>query len=145
LLHAAPSFASEAANQVVEEARKSCEILAPGSSSFYGTFSFDESSITYIDLTGDGKDEEIIDSSDFECSISGLFCGSGGCNISVIVNEEVTDFFADNWTVVDWGKHPVLLLAVHGMNCGGSGVMGCVKAVVWSHGAFRSVGMNEKR
>lgn len=134
-----PSVASEAADKIISDARSSCEELAQSSADTQGTFEFDSTLISHIDLTGDGKAEEIIDSGDFQCSVGGLYCGSGGCNISIIAEGKITEFLAKNWTVKTWNGHPILLLAVHGMECGGAGVVGCLRAVVWSHGDFQSV------
>lgn len=42
--------------------------------------------------------------------------------------------------IIKWNNQPVILLAVHGSVCNGSGVRKCYQAYVWSEGALRSVG-----
>jgi len=93
-----------------------------------------------IDVTGDGVLNTIIDSRQFKCSSSAsLYCGTGGCSIWVIVDEKPHSFLAKAWEVAQMNGKPVLLLAVHGSECGGTNLRRCVRAEVWSEGAFHSV------
>ncbi len=93
-----------------------------------------------VDLTGDGRPEMIVNAGEFRCSTAAtLWCGTGGCPITVIVDGEAHMLFGRGWKVVDWSNLRVLLLEVHGSECGGTNLRKCVRAVVWSEGAFRSV------
>ncbi len=51
----------------------------------------------------------------------------------------VRRFHAEGWRVITWDSLPILLLAVHGSECGGTNLRRCFRAVVWSEGAFRSI------
>ncbi|MCR9212204.1 MAG: hypothetical protein NXI13_00690 [Proteobacteria bacterium] len=105
-----------------------------------GVFSTTRKAIPRIDLTGDGIPDTIIDSLQFRCSTAGtLWCGTGGCEITIIVEGKPYEFLAKGWKVVDWTSFKVLLLQVHGSQCGGTNLLNCVRAVVWSDGDFRSV------
>jgi len=132
---ATPAAASEAVGLVVDQAHQDCESFENG------VLSMTEQTISLADLTGDGRSEEIVDASQFSCSTAAsLFCGTGGCSITVIVNETAFDFLAKGWKIVQWGDQPILLLTVHGSECGGTNLRRCYRAVVWSEDGFRSVG-----
>lgn len=129
-----PASASEAASQVIDQARRDCRLFENG------VLETTPQAIAFADLTGDAKPEEIVDASQFSCSTAAsLFCGTGGCTITVIVDGTATEFLAKGWKVVDWSGQPILLLAVHGSACGGTNLRRCFKALVWSEGDFRSV------
>lgn len=126
--------AETAEQKVFEAARADCKAFENG------VFATTRKAIPRIDLTGDGKPDTIIDSVDFRCSTAGtLWCGTGGCALTIIVDGTAHDFLAKGWKVVDWGRFKVLLLQVHGSECGGTNLLTCVRAVVWSDGAFRTV------
>ena len=93
-----------------------------------------------VDLTRDGRPDIIVDAREFRCTTAAtLWCGTGGCPITVISDGIAYEFFAKGWKVVDWSNLRVLLLEVHGSECGGTNLRKCVRAEVWSEGAFRSV------
>jgi hypothetical protein len=125
--------ASPAATKVIESSRSFC-------SGEKGKFTMAPGAISAIDLTGDGKPDEIVDASKFNCSTAAsLYCGNGGCPITAIVAGKPTEFFAQGWRTVDWAGSNVLLLGVHGSRCGALGTTRCVEAVTWSEGSFRTV------
>ena len=128
-----PALASEAATAVVDQARADCRAFEDG------VLETTDEAITLIDLTGDGRPDELVDAAGFHCSSGNLFCGTGGCPVTAIVDGAPTEFLAKGWTVVDWGPLSVLLLQVHGSACGGTNLRTCVEAVVWSEDGFRSV------
>ena len=137
LFSALPSLASAtpAADKVIEDARANCRSFENGE------LSMNTRAITLMDVSGDGQRDEIIDSRHFSCSTSAsYFCGTGGCVITVIVDGKPTEFFAKGYKVVTWHSQPLLLLAVHGAACNGTGVRKCYEVHVWSQGAFRSPG-----
>ena len=130
---ATPSLASDAADQVVEQARQDCQAFENG------VLETTDDAVTLVDLTADGQPNEIVDAAGFRCSTGNLFCGTGGCSLTVLVDETPTEFLAKAWRVIEWGSLPILLLEVHGSACGGTNLRSCFEAVVWSEGGFRSV------
>lgn len=57
-----PALASETANQIVDAVRKECNAIEKGE------FHVSETAISYMDLTGDDREEEIVDGGQFSCS-----------------------------------------------------------------------------
>jgi hypothetical protein len=125
--------ATPAATKVIESSRNFC-------SGEKGTFTMAPGAVTPIDLSGDGKPDEIVDASKFNCSTAAsLYCGNGGCPVTAIVSGKSTEFFAQGWKTVDWAGSKILLLGVHGSRCGALGTTRCFEAVTWSEGSFRTV------
>jgi len=128
------ALASETVEGVIAQARADCRSFENG------TLTVAENAIVQADLTGDGRPEEIVDSREFTCSsAASLFCGTGGCTVTVVAEGVARTFLAKAWRIVDWGSQPILLLAVHGSDCGGTNLRRCFEAVVWSEGGFRSL------
>ncbi len=127
--------AAETAEQkVMEQARKDC------SSFENGVLTTTRKAIPRIDLTGDGVPDTIIDAHEFRCSTAAsMYCGTGGCSLWVIVGDKSYAYLAKGWKVVEWANLKVLLLEVHGSECGGTNLRKCVRAEVWSEGGFYSV------
>ena len=131
---AGPAGASGLADAVVEQARSDCRAFDNG------VLETATQAVSRVDLTGDGKVEEIVDSRHFTCPTAlSLFCGTGGCEITVIAEDTLATFLAKDWKTVSWGDQTILLLAVHGSACGGTNLRKCFRAVVWSEGGFRSL------
>jgi hypothetical protein len=128
--------AAETAEQkVMDEARKDC------SSFENGVLATTRKAIPRIDLTGDGIPDTIIDSHEFRCSTSAsMYCGTGGCSLWVIVGDTSYPYMAKGWKIVEWANSKILLLEVHGSECGGTNLRKCIRAEVWSDGGFYSVG-----
>ena len=87
--------ASEAARVVMDRAQVEC-------SSFNGGVLETDThkTVSLADLTGDGRPEEIIDGNQFNCPTARtLFCGTGGCQLTVIVHEQPFEFLAKAWRV----------------------------------------------
>jgi hypothetical protein len=131
---ASPAAAeSPAAREVVEAARSEC-------TKEKGQFDASPGSITPIDLSGDGTPDEIVDATKFACSTAvSLYCGTGGCPITAIVDGKSIELFGRGWMAMDWAGSKILLLDVHGSRCGANGTTRCFEAITWSEGAFRSV------
>ena len=129
----APSWASEAIDRVVDQARQDCSDFEDG------VLQTTDELLTLIDVTGDGEPDEVVDAHGFHCTTGSLFCGTGGCPLTVIVDNTPTEFLAKAWTVIEWGEQPILLLEVHGSECGGTNLRTCFEAVVWSEDGFRTV------
>ncbi len=122
-----------AQDAVIDEARAQCQAFEDG------TFTTTDDVLAQIDLSRDGRPDTLVDGHGFRCTSGNLYCGTGGCPLTVLVDGSRTDLLARGWRVVDWGTLSVLLLDVHGVGCGGTNLRPCVEALVWSEGAFRSV------
>jgi len=100
------------------------------------------SAVQSYKLTGSDIESIVLFEGDFVCGeAQGYLSGSGGGSIYITVGESVYDFFARGFAVTyPWGiETPIILLALHGSSCGGSGATACVKALVWDNGKFQSV------
>ena len=132
---AAPCAAQAAvtADDILTEAKADC------ASFDNGTVTVPPDAITQIDLTGDATPETVVDWGKLQCStMASAWGGTGGSMISVLIGDTRADYMALGWKVVDFGG-PVLLLQVHGAECGGTGSDPCVDAEVWNGQAMMSV------
>lgn len=130
-----PAYASDATDKIIDDARKDCQSFENG------VLEVSADAISLVDLTGNGVPDEVVDASHFSCSsAASLFCGTGGCAVSVVAEGVVGDYLAKGWRVTDWDGQPILLLAVHGSLCGGANPRRCIQAVIWSEGGLRSIG-----
>ncbi len=129
------AHASQAAGAVMDQARAEC------SSFDGGVLKTDpDNTITLVDLTGDGKPEEIVDGNKFSCPTAlTLFCGTGGCSLTVIVDEKPFEFLSKAWKVEKGtdGK-PVLKSAVHFSQCDYKDT--CWETFKWDGTSFISLG-----
>ena len=123
--------ASETGEKIVSAAKASCAEQK-------GEFKVAKNAVTKFDLTGDNKPDEIVDAAKFTCSTAAsLYGGSGGTELTVIVDGSPTQFLAHNWKVVTFDKTKVLLLAVHHSVCGEE-VAPCFAAYTWNGKGFWS-------
>ena len=128
-----PALASNIADKLIADAREACVTGEKGK------FDQGHNAISLIDLNGDKKPEEIIDSSKFTCSTAkNLYCATGGCPMTIIVNDKPTEFLAHKWRVVDWDCQKILLLAIHHSACGDENSP-CYSAFVLTDKGFRGV------
>ena len=119
------------ATQIVQQAKQDCNGFDNGN--FHST----EKTITLHDITGDGRPEEFVDTSQFSCSTAAsLWGGSGGTYLWVIVEGKAYEFLAHKWRVVDIDEQQVLLLAVHSSQCSDK-IGSCYRAYTWQDG-FRT-------
>ncbi len=128
-------LASGAAEKVVESARAECLSLDNG------VLSTDpQKTISLADLTGDDQPEEIVDGNQFSCSTAAsLFCGTGGCALTVIVGEKPFEFLAKAWKVEETSEgNPVLKIAVHWSQCDYKSP--CWESFNWDGSGFASLG-----
>ncbi|MES2435588.1 MAG: hypothetical protein V4586_17405 [Pseudomonadota bacterium] len=135
-LLAGPALAEATVEAILAEAKADCASLDKG------VFDAPVGTITDIDLTGDGKPEQIVDAAKFICSTSASYWGgTGGSQLSLVIDGKRMDYFAQEWKVIEWNKAPVLLLWLNGGECGGAGADSCIEALVWSdyNKAFMSV------
>jgi hypothetical protein len=97
-------------------------------------------SVTEVDLTGDGLPETLVDAGAFICEgAMSAFSGTGGAPLTVFVGSLQADFLTKGWQVIPTAPGPVLLMQVHGSNCGGIGADPCFQAVVWNGQQFMSM------
>jgi hypothetical protein len=142
---AAAPPAQEWRDKIISEARSDCEPIG-------GKLSLTDEAVLEIDLTGDGKPETLIDTSNFSCpgasTVMSPFCGmNAGCSIYVLADGQTFRWFARGWKVVEWevgglyGSEPflVVLLLRHGRDCGGDNTRDCIEALTWTEGRFSSV------
>ncbi|MEM8958755.1 MAG: hypothetical protein AAGC86_13190 [Pseudomonadota bacterium] len=110
----------------IDDARADCESFEAGD------FSMTPDAVQQRDLTGDGVLDWVVDESHMDCSsAASMFCGTGGCELSLIVGDRVAETLARGWTVVDAFGRTVVLLDIHGALCGGIGPTPCVEALTW--------------
>jgi hypothetical protein len=132
-LIAAPALAEATVDDLLAEAKADCASFENG------VLTVPPETVTQIELTGDATPETLFDWGKLQCStMASAWGGSGGSMLSVLAGGLRWDFLAHGWTVADLGG-PVLLLAVHGGECGGSGAQRCVEAQVWGGESFLSV------
>lgn len=96
--------------------------------------------LTRPDLNDDGAADWMLDPGEVPCSDGrNMFCGSGGCSLHFGSGSQVTERLAHGWGLIDMGNTRIILLFIHGGNCGGFGYTACAEAIVWSDGGFQSL------
>jgi hypothetical protein len=132
---AGPAPADDA-ERLIGSARADCAAIENG------TLAVGEDAVARIDLTGDGTPDTLLDYAKLHCSSAQSFgCGTGGCQLEVMVDGTPGDFLARDWEVYPWDDLVVLLLRVHPSECGMvDGLPPCVRAVSWSEAGWRTVG-----
>lgn len=120
------------------------EILANGreACAFFdnGAFSLEDGAITEVDLDGDGAPDKVVMEAHFRCSTAAsLYCGTGGCMTHLVVGDQIYTRLAKGWKAVDWAGDVIILLALHGSECGGTNLRRCYEAITWSEGGFKTV------
>jgi hypothetical protein len=127
-----PAQASQA-DKILHDASVICKKMG-------GEFHASERAITQVELTGDDLLETVVDARHYSCSsLRSAYCGSAGCQLTVIVGDQPFQLHAQDWKVVQWDETPVLLFQVHGMSCGGTNLNKCVSALVWDQDRFRGI------
>ena len=97
-----------------------------------GTLTANEGAFVRADLDGDGTRDWVLDETFLTCSTAAsLMCGTGGCNVNFLIGDVLTTRLAKGWTVVPFPPLTVLLVQIHGVNCGGTNLNACVEAMVW--------------
>ena len=126
---------SPQAKLAIQQARQDCQSFENG------TLKLGENVVSRVDITGDGQLDEVVDFGKLSCSTAAsLFCGTGGCSLSVITAGKATEFLAKAWNVFVWDNQPILMLVVHGSECGGINLRRCYRATVWTEKGFSTVG-----
>ncbi|WP_245471880.1 MULTISPECIES: hypothetical protein [Bradyrhizobium] len=102
-----------------------------------GEVSFAPDTVRQIDLTGDGRDDYIVDFSETKCGgRETTYCGTGGCVMNILVTlpdgsvRKVFDGYVRSYTImppaVKRGAARIRF-DLHGSFCGGFGPQACVK------------------
>lgn len=131
------SAASDTARVIMDKARAECHAVDGG------VLETDpQRTVSLADLTGDGRPEEIVDANQFYCPTARtLFCGTGGCQLTVIVEEQPFDFLAKAWKVAKASNgRATLKLAVHWSQCDYKRT--CWETFAWTGSVFKSLGSN---
>eukprot|EP00457_Paulinella_chromatophora_P013178 gb/GEZN01013454.1/.p1 GENE.gb/GEZN01013454.1/~~gb/GEZN01013454.1/.p1 ORF type:complete len:158 (+),score=18.48 gb/GEZN01013454.1/:21-494(+) len=123
---------STTAQRIISEAEKFCTSFENG------TFVAVDA-VQTVDLTGNGGDE-VVDESKFECSsFLSLYCGTGGCGLTILVGSlrKEFKFLAKGWTIETGsdGK-PELETWVHWSECNYK--TPCVQRHKWTGSSFKS-------
>lgn len=104
-----------------------------------GEVTFAPDTVRKVDLTGDGRDDYIVDYRDAKCGgHEGTYCGTGGCLMQILVtlpNGRVRQVFEDNVRGYeiepDLASRPrvphSIRFQLHGGFCGGHGNPSCYK------------------
>ncbi|WP_435258042.1 hypothetical protein ACSBLW_18350 [Thioclava sp. FR2] len=97
-----------------------------------GTFSVALGAVQRTDLDGDLQPDWAFDEAGFGCSsAAALFCGSGGCLSHFLVGDSLSSILNQGWDMTQIGPFRVLLVDVHGSQCGGINPTPCIAASVW--------------
>lgn len=132
------SFARDTFEDVIFALEEQCKISEGGLPLDYSKALFEN------DFDSDGQQDPLLDLDLVKCGNYGLPCGNAGCGVMLLVNSSIYHYASRNWRVVSFGDYPVLLLSVHGTQCGGSGVDRCVEAFSWNGYKLVSVSDNEE-
>ncbi|WP_299902060.1 hypothetical protein [uncultured Ruegeria sp.] len=128
--------ASQEAQRIIESAAADCKNFENGE--------FDQGdAVTEIELRSQfgAVKAELVDESQYSCSsAASMYCGTGGCMLNLIVDDETMSWQATGWRLIDWGPDRILLIGRDGGWCGGAGAEVCYEALVWSNGKILTVG-----
>jgi hypothetical protein len=96
--------------------------------------------VQQVDLTGDGQPEVLIDWAVFACAEArSAFSGTGGSPLTVLVGEQRFEMRSKGWRLIDVPAGKVLLMQVHGTDCGGIGADPCFEAAIWNGERFMTL------
>lgn len=136
ILPAAPALAASALPPIVEtrveQDAKDCDTHDA---------KFEKGFVTRKDVTGDGKEDYILDYGHFSCGGSHSFCGSGGCSTAVYASRDggyvvaIDDLLRDYSFTTIKGR-PAMILGLHGSACGKVGSAACGATLYWNGEKF---------
>ena len=95
-----------------------------------------------VDLTGDGKPDTVVDEALFQMlhlrqPLQWRHRGQhGALPRRRLRNRPIS---CKGWDTANWAGSTLILLALHGGECGGAGVDPCFEALTWGANAFVSV------
>ena len=115
--------------EIIEKAKSDCHLTDEG------VLTVLKKAVTKVDLSGDGKLDEVLSHAQLECSTKPDLISTGGSLWSFVIEDHVESFEAKAWALqprpFEDFPIPVLLLFVHGTYCDYTGVDPCVLAVIW--------------
>ena len=131
---AAPAETPDAISALLAEAQQACAAFEDG------VLTIGAKAIQRPDLDADGAPDWVLDTGQLQCSsMASLYCGTGGCTHVFVVGGHSLDRLAKGWGVVDLPPLRVLLLQVHGADCGGTNLRRCVEALTIDADGFQTV------
>lgn len=103
-----------------------------------GAVTFAPDTVRKVDLTGDGRDDYIVDFRDTKCGDrETTYCGTGGCVMDILVAlpdgsvRAVFDGYVRNYEIkpkpMKAGAARTVRFDLHGSYCGGFGAQACFK------------------
>ncbi|MEP2784416.1 MAG: hypothetical protein ABJO67_21320 [Pseudoruegeria sp.] len=108
----------------------------------FGNLTVKDEAIQAVDLNGDGALDHVLNEHHLNCDTArSLYCGTGGCQISFLIGDTMDTRLAKGWKLVEFSPMSVVLLPIHGSECGGDNTTPCVQALVWDadKNAFSSI------
>lgn len=140
----APAFATEHAASVIVSDPVEAErrIIAESCSEVV----LDDAFAERVDLTGDGRDDVVMDYGALQCDgMVSAFCGSGGCSYTIYVALEdgryVRAFEGLIYGVqgIYYDGRRAIAIGMHGSACDRVGAAGCQDVRVWNGSTFEVV------
>lgn len=133
-----PTLALADVDSILAEGAKACTGMDNG------TFTSD-GAVKEVDLTGDGTPDTVVDEALFKCSTSAsLFNGgTGGSMVHFLANGTETSRLVQGWDTATWAGATIILLALHGTDCGVTGSDPCFEVLTWNPTGF--VGVRPKQ
>jgi hypothetical protein len=124
-----------AVQKALRYANEECDSLGGGA------VTFAPDTVRKVDLTGDGRDDYIVDFRDTKCGErESTYCGTGGCVLDILVTRPdgsvraVFDGYVRSYSIVapamKRGAARTIRFDLHGSYCGGFGAQACVKEKV---------------
>ncbi|QOG17857.1 MULTISPECIES: hypothetical protein [Bradyrhizobium] len=103
-----------------------------------GVVTFASDTVRKVDLTGDGREDYIVDFRDAKCGDrETTYCGTGGCVMTILVTlpdgsvRPVFDGYIRSYKIlappIKRGAARTVRFDLHGSYCGGFGTQACVK------------------
>jgi hypothetical protein len=130
-----PADYPPAVQKALRYANEECDSLGGGA------VTFAPDTVRKVDLTGDGRDDYIVDFRDTKCGErESAYCGTGGCVLDILVTRPdgsvraVFDGYVRSYSIVapamKRGAARTIRFDLHGSYCGGFGAQACVKEKV---------------
>jgi hypothetical protein len=130
-----PADYPPAVQKALRYANEECDSLGGGA------VTFAPDTVRKVDLTGDGRDDYIVDFRDTKCGErESTYCGTGGCVLDILVTRPdgsvraVFDGYVRSYSIVapamKRGAARTIRFDLHGSYCGGFGAQACVKEKV---------------
>lgn len=99
-----------------------------------GAVTFAPDTVRKLDLTGDGRDDFIVDFRDTACADrEAAYCGTGGCIMDILVTlpngrvRRVFDGHVRTYEILPGEGARTIRFALHGGYCGGHGNPSCIR------------------